>query len=69
MGRGAAKWEVGHVKFYPNKKKGGGAENVLAMLKVVRKKCPHFKRGMDNFHPFFGGGGGKRFRTRDFPIM
>ena len=27
-----------HVKCYPNRKKGGGAENVLAMLKRVHKK-------------------------------
>ena len=34
MGRGATKREGGgHVKFYPYKKKGGGVEIVLAMLK------------------------------------
>ena len=32
-GGGATKWEGGHVKFYPSKKRGGGAEKVLAMLK------------------------------------
>ena len=36
MGRGATKREGGHVKFYPYEK-GGGAENVLAMLKGTHK--------------------------------
>ena len=33
-GGGATKWEGWHVKFYPyQKKRGGGVEQVLAMLK------------------------------------
>ena len=68
MGRGAAKMEGEHVNFTPTKR--GVREKVLAMLKGVRKKCPHFKSGVEKFHPsFWGGGGRKKFRTHDFPFM
>ena len=38
MGRGGYKTGGGHVKFYPYKKGGGGAEKVLAMLKWGHNK-------------------------------
>ena len=68
MEKGGCKKGGGACEVLPQQKGGGGAENVLAMLKGVRKKCPHFKRGVENFHPFFGGGAAKSFGLAIFPL-
>ena len=45
-------------------RKGGEAEKVLAILIGGCKTFPPFK-----ILPCLGGGGCKKYRTRDFPIL
>ena len=59
------------MKFYPYEKRG--LDKVLAILKGGRKMFPLFKKKRggerEKFYPVLMGGGHKKFRTRNFPIL
>ena len=56
------------MKFYPYKNAGGGAQNVLAMLKGLRKRFHSFKGCVQKVSPCLEKGC-KKFQAPDFPIL